>query len=74
MMDIEAVQIGGNDVDVDDISAAYRQLETLASAQRAASPWLTASQAFAQAGDARPDLLARALRRPAPTTNYPFPK
>jgi len=75
LMVIEPRQIGGRDFDqVNDPAAAMRQLEELAQAQLERAPWLSTSQAFARAFDANPELAARAHQRPAPTTNYAFPK
>jgi hypothetical protein len=50
----------GEDVDPDDASKAYKQLQRLAEEQRARAPFLSAAQAFERAGRARPDLLRRA--------------
>ena len=50
----------GEDVDPDDASKAYEQLQRLAEKQRERAPFLSAAQAFERAGRARPDLLRRA--------------
>jgi hypothetical protein len=52
----------GEDVDPDDASKAYEQLQRLAEKQRERSPFLSAAQAFERAGRARPDLLRRATQ------------
>jgi hypothetical protein len=63
LMDIEPVQVGGDDVDVNDAAKAYEQLQRLAIQQRKRAPSLSASQAFEHATRDRPDLLARAVPR-----------
>ena len=55
-------------------SEAYQQLVDKAEELRASSPFLSTSQAFARASEQRPDLLARAHRRPASTTSYEWPR
>jgi hypothetical protein len=55
-------------------SEAYQQLVDMAEKLRAASPFLSTSQAFARASEQRPDLLAKAHKRPAATTSYEFPR
>jgi hypothetical protein len=58
-MDIQPVQVGGEDVSVDS-SKAYDQLVALAEEQRRRSPWLSAAQSFRRAWDANPELAAMA--------------
>jgi hypothetical protein len=63
LLDIEpvAVSVGGSDTE-DDSRKAYDQLQRLAAEQRKRAPFLSVSQAFERASQARPDLLARATR------------
>jgi hypothetical protein len=55
--------VGGEDVDPNDASKAYEQLQELAEKQRRRAPFLSAAQAFERAGRERPDLLRRATSR-----------
>jgi hypothetical protein len=71
---IEPRMVGGEAIDVNDVEAALKQLRALAELQRARAPWQSEAQAFAAVFEARPDLAARAHRRPSPTTSYAFPR
>ena len=76
-MSLQPTQVGGHDaLDIDtDKSKAMLQLQNMAEDMRRQSPELSPSQAFARVFE-HPDnaaLAARAARRPAPTTSYPFP-
>jgi hypothetical protein len=75
-LEIMPVQVGGDDVDVNDAEKAYTQLKALADEQRRRSPELTSDQAFARvfSDPNNAALAARAHKRPAPTTSYPFPR
>ena len=66
------VQVGGDDVDVNDAEKAYTQLQRLADEQHRRSPDLTEGQAFSRAfpDPANAALAARAHKRPAATTHY----
>jgi hypothetical protein len=61
-------------IDNTEQSEAYQQLVDKAEGLRASSPFLSTSQAFARASEQWPDLLAKAHKRPAPTTSYAFPR
>jgi hypothetical protein len=73
-LEIMPVQVGGDDVNVNDAEKAYTQLQRLADEQRRRSPDLTEEQAFARAFKENPALARRAHRRPAATTSFPFPR
>jgi hypothetical protein len=75
-LQIMPVQVGGDDVDVNNAEKAYTQLQHLADEQRRRSPELTRDQAFARVfSDPNNAALAvRAHKCPAPTTSYPFPR
>jgi hypothetical protein len=60
--------------DDDEVEKAMQQLRKLADRERARSPGLTSERAFARAFKENPALAAKAHRRPAPTTVYPFPR
>jgi hypothetical protein len=60
---LQPVQVGGNDVDANDATAAYESLQKLAVDMRKRSPFLSTSQAFERVSKQRPDLLARAVPR-----------
>jgi hypothetical protein len=62
MLHIEP-QVSGDDVDANDATRAYEQLQRLATEHRKRSPFLKAEQAFDRATRERPDLLARAVPR-----------
>ena len=68
-----ATEAGSSDVE-DDSQEALAQLEALAERQRSRSPDLTKEQAFARVFRDNPELAARAHRRPAATTHFPFPR
>jgi hypothetical protein len=55
-------------------SEAYQQLVDMGEKLRESAPFLSAGQAFARASEQRPDLLAKAHKRPGPTTSYEFPR
>jgi hypothetical protein len=76
MMTLTPVFVGGEAVNPNDAHEAYTQLMELAEEQRARAPWKTVAQAFADVfqDPANAELAARAHRRPAATTTYPFPR
>jgi hypothetical protein len=78
---LDVMVVGGPDATHEAInnteqSEAYRQLVDMAEKLRAESPFLSADQAFARVFEnpANGKLSAKAHRRPAPTTSYPYPR
>jgi hypothetical protein len=74
-LEIAPIKVGGDDVDVNDPAKALAQLQRLADEQRRRSPDLTEAQAFSRvfSDPANAALAAKAHRRPAATTSFPFP-
>jgi len=68
------IVVDGNADNPDDAREAYEALMRLAEEQRARAPWMSAEQAFDEVMRKNLELAAKALRRPAPTTLYPFPR
>jgi hypothetical protein len=78
---VTPTMVGGPDamhaaVDSTEQSEAYAQLVSMAEKMRAASPELSAAQAFDRVftDPVNKELAAKAHRRPAPMTSFPFPR
>jgi hypothetical protein len=78
--DIQPTMVGGlaaqNEANDSEQSEASRQLGEMAEKLRAASPWLSADQAFARVFENPKNavLAAKAHRRPSATTSFAFPR
>ena len=74
---LEPTQVGGEDVNVNDATAAYTKLQDMAERLRARSATpLSKAQAFSRVfqDPANKALAEAAHRRPAPTSLYEFPR
>jgi hypothetical protein len=68
------IVVDGNADNPDDAREAYEALMRLAEEQRARAPWMSTAQAFDEAFQKNSELAAKAVKPPAATTLYPFPK
>jgi hypothetical protein len=68
------IVVDGNVNDPDDASEATQALSRLVEEQRARAPWMSAEQLYEKIMRENQELTAKAFRRPAPTTTYPFPR
>ena len=68
------IVVDGNADNPDDASEATQALSRLVEEQRARAPWMTAEQLYEEVMRKNPELTAKAFRRPAATTTYPFPR
>jgi hypothetical protein len=68
------IVVDGNADNPDDAREASQALSRLVEEQRARAPWMSAEQLYDEVMRKNPELAVKALRRPAATTVYPFPK
>jgi len=68
------IVVNGNTDNPDDAREATDALTRLVEEQRARAPWMTAEQLYEEVMRKNPELTAKAFRRPAATSIYPFPK